>query len=69
MKKILLLLVLSMPVMLGAEEAKSEQPEVVRCEAITKAGTRCKRKAMAGKKYCKQHQKIKDREAEAVSKE
>lgn len=64
MKRILLLLVLAMPLMLGAEEEKAKEPEVVRCEAITKAGTRCKRKAMAGKKYCKQHQKIKDREAE-----
>ena len=27
------------------------------CEAITKSGTRCKRKAQAGSKYCWQHQK------------
>ena len=68
MKKILLLLVLAMPAMLIAEEERAERQEVVRCEAITKAGTRCKRKALAGKKYCKQHQRIKDREAEASNK-
>ena len=28
-----------------------------RCQAITKAGTRCKRKAEAGSKYCWQHKK------------
>ena len=27
------------------------------CEAITKKGTRCSRKAQAGSKYCWQHQK------------
>lgn len=27
------------------------------CEAITKSGTRCKRKAEVGSKYCWQHQK------------
>ena len=68
MKKILFLLMLAIPAMLDAEEERSGQPEVVRCEAITKAGTRCKRKAMTGGKYCKQHQKIKDRETEAGNK-
>jgi len=28
-----------------------------RCQAITQAGTRCKRKAEAGSKYCWQHKK------------
>ena len=62
MKKLLLLLALAMPVVLGAEEEQAAPQEAARCEAITKAGTRCKRKAAVGRKYCKQHQKIKDHE-------
>ncbi len=34
------------------------------CEAITGSGTRCTRKAIPGKRYCTQHQKIKDKERE-----
>jgi len=37
---------------------------VRQCEAVTKSGTRCTRNAIAGKHYCTQHQKIKDKEKE-----
>ncbi len=35
--------------------AKQERP---RCEAITLSGNRCKRRAMPGCKYCRQHDAI-----------
>jgi len=40
------------------EEVKSKNTNTSQqCEAITKKGTRCKRKAQTGSKYCWQHQK------------
>ena len=41
--------------MTNASTAKQVRQQ---CEAITKSGTRCKRKAVAGEKLCRQHQRI-----------
>jgi hypothetical protein len=35
--------------------AKSAVPVADQCQAMTKAGTQCKRKASAGSKFCWQH--------------
>lgn len=44
--------------------AKAEQaPARVQCEALTKSGTQCKRKALLGGKLCRQHQKIAEKKA------
>ena len=32
--------------------------KVMRCEAITKSGNQCKRRALCGKKFCRQHEKM-----------
>lgn len=40
--------------------AKDKLPRK-QCEAITKSGTRCKRNAVPGGKFCRQHQRIHDR--------
>ncbi|MBN2357734.1 hypothetical protein JXO59_16605, partial [candidate division KSB1 bacterium] len=56
------------PPVLNAARGKSTAPDSSRlkstekkqqsnrCQAITKKGTRCKRKALPGSKYCRQHQ-------------
>ncbi len=35
---------------------KGEKAESVQCEGTTKAGNRCKRRPLAGSKFCKAHQ-------------
>lgn len=35
----------------------------MQCEALTKSGTQCKRKALPGGKLCRQHQKIAEKKA------
>lgn len=47
----------------GMREA--ETPARVQCEAVTKSGTQCKRKALSGGKLCRQHQKIADKKAKS----
>lgn len=42
--------------------AKQERP---RCEAITLSGNRCKRRAIPGCKYCRQHAAIMRKRAES----
>ena len=56
----------SPPILTGENRQEKIQDQVLnnsnnnsddgRCQAITKAGTRCKRKAQPGSKYCWQHQ-------------
>jgi endonuclease G len=41
----------------GAKSSSGTTQSTGRCQAITKAGTRCKRKASPGSSYCWQHQK------------
>lgn len=41
----------------NSEVKKQNDTKEQQCEAITKSGTRCKRKAQTGSKYCWQHQK------------
>ena len=76
MKKICL--VLGMVVLglgaIGAETSKnaaqsvSSTNEVVRCEAITKSGNQCKRRAQSGKKLCRQHEKLAEKKAKGAVK-
>lgn len=37
-----------------------------RCEAITKSGNRCKRKAVRSERFCRQHLKIQQKKEEKV---
>ena len=39
----------------AAKGDKAANPVTAQCAAITKKGTQCTRKAVAGSKYCKQH--------------
>lgn len=45
----------------------SEAPARVQCEALTKSGTQCKRKAIPDGKLCRQHQKIAEKKAKESS--
>ena len=47
-----------------ARAQASAAPARVQCEALTKSGTQCKRKAVLGGKLCRQHQKIVEKKAE-----
>lgn len=42
--------------MVPIEQAWGEKQSQVRCEAITKKGTRCKNMALERSKYCRVHQ-------------
>lgn len=46
----------------------SEESARVQCAALTKSGTQCKRKAVPGGKFCRQHQKIAEKKAKKASK-
>lgn len=46
-----------------ARAQAEKAPERVQCEALTKSGTQCKRKALLGGKLCRQHQKIAEKKA------
>lgn len=46
-----------------ARAQAEKAPERVQCEALTKSGTQCKRKALPGGKLCRQHQKIADKKS------
>lgn len=37
-------------------DSPDTKPKVGRCAALTKDGTRCSRPAVAGQRYCRQHQ-------------
>ncbi len=47
----------------------NENDQKHRCEAITKAGTRCKRPARPGKRYCYVHRALEEQEPVAVESE
>ena len=57
MKRTILLLALSLSAVGWAEDAEvpKQERERVQCWAVTKSGNRCKRRAAAGKRYCRQH--------------
>ena len=63
---VLFALFLGMAFSLAAAEASTNVVRQVaspaartQCEALTKSGTRCKRTALPGEKFCRQHKKIK----------
>ena len=57
MKHAILLMALSLSMFACAEnrETPQREKERVQCQAITKSGNRCKRRAAPGKCYCRQH--------------
>ena len=48
----------------GGKAKRSKPSKDGRCEAITKSGNRCKRKAVAGERYCRQHLKMEEARAD-----
>ena len=57
MKRVILLLALSLSMIGWTDESETpkQEKERVQCWARTKSGNRCKRRAAAGKRYCHQH--------------
>ena len=57
MKRAFFLIALLLAMAVRAEEpsAPKQEKERVQCQAVTKSGSQCKRRAAEGKRYCRQH--------------
>lgn len=62
MKSLLFVIMFSIPVFASGSNCApaegSATNAVVRCEARTKSGAQCKRRAQKGKTLCRQHEKL-----------